>query len=133
MHSNLVGGWPKSSNSVAGWLRNSLWVSSATVWLRNSLWVNFRLLAQVLPHLRDENLRAGFKSSGIVPLDENQVLKRLAGNPVAGGTKATTGGDGTDVVMVLNQACLSLLQDHMGVGPSTKKAPPARGKKSHSW
>jgi len=85
-----------------------------------------RLLAQVLPHMKSENLISGFKASGIVPLDANPVLKQLVGNHDASESNIV----GPDMLVLLNAACLSLLEDYMGIGSRTGKAKAGpRGKK----
>ena len=80
-----------------------------------------RLLARVFAQLENKNLVAGFKASGIVPLDINQVINRIAG----GSREKGTG----NVNYILNEACLTLLRDHCGVGPRSTKKPSRRGKK----
>ena len=83
-----------------------------------------RLLARVFAVLDGKNLVAGFKASGIVPLESNEVIKRLPG-----GNSVSTEIGGVEMLNVLNEACLSILRDHCGVGPSTSKVKGRRGKK----
>ena len=85
-----------------------------------------RLLSRVFSFLKNSNLLAGFKASGIVPFDSSEVLKRLPGG---GGNSTSTDISGEDIVNVLNEACLKLLQEHCGVGASKRKPTNLRGKK----
>jgi len=73
-----------------------------------------RLLARLFAYLEGKNLVAGFKASGIVPLDSSEVLKRLSGSSVC----SEVGG--AEMLKVLNESCLSLLRDHCGAGASSK-------------
>ena len=83
-----------------------------------------RLLARVFNILKGSNLVAGFKASGIVPFDSGEVLKRLPG-----GNSVSTVIGGEEMLKVLNEACLNILREHCGVGPSTSKATGCRGKR----
>ena len=79
-----------------------------------------RLLARAFAHVKGENLVAGFKASGIVPLNCDEVFKRLPGSKVI--------DDESDLTIRLSEAVLSLLKDHCGFGPATE-GKGKRGKK----
>ena len=85
-----------------------------------------RLLARVFVHLKGKNLEAGFRASGIVPLDISQVLRRLTG------VSQRRDIEHAEMIRVLSDSVVSLLQNHCGVGPvdSTPKKP--RGRKVSS-
>lgn len=82
-----------------------------------------RLLARVFVLLDGKNLVAGFKASGIVPLDSSEVIKRLTGSH----SKAND-LEGNAMIKVLNAACLTLLSEHIGLG-ARAKVTHNRGKK----
>ena len=103
-----------------------LWRAMLTQWRMESRSVGTipkesfpRLLARVFVHLKGKNLEAGFRASGIVPLDSSQVLCRLTG------VSQRRDMEHAEMVKVLNHSVLSLLQNHCGVGPidSTPKKP----------
>ena len=71
-----------------------------------------RLLARAFAHVKGENLVAGFKASGIVPLNCDEVFKRLPGSKVI--------DDESDMTIRLSEAVLSLLKDQCGFGPATE-------------
>lgn len=77
------------------------------------------LLRKLESRLKSENLIAGFRATGIWPLDRDEVLKRLPG------TNQDIGG--TAVHEVFNDAVIDILQKHCG--PSTSGVSRARGKK----
>ena len=77
------------------------------------------LLRKLESRLKSENLIAGFRATGIWPLDRDEVLKRLPG------TNQDIGG--TAVYEVFNDAVIDILQKHCG--PSTSGVSRARGKK----
>ena len=109
----------------------TLWRATLSRWREESRFAGTipketfpRLLARVFAVLEDKNLVAGFKACGIVPLDREQVIKRLPGE---NSVKSVIGD--VEIQNVLNEACLSVLRDHCGVGPCTSKAKGRRGKK----
>ena len=77
------------------------------------------LLRKLESRLKSENLIAGFRATGIWPLNRDEVLKRLPG------TNQDIGG--TAVYEVFNDAVIDILQKHCG--PSTSGVSRARGKK----
>ena len=66
------------------------------------------LLSRVYRQLKGSNLIAGFKASGIVPLDSRPVLKHLVG-------PQTVDPQGQEMVNVLNEACMKLLSESLGL------------------
>ena len=107
-----------------------LWRAMLIVWRTESRSIGTipketfpRLLARVFAHVKGKNLVAGFKASGIVPLDSEKVLKQLTG------TSSTMELGAKDMFDVLNEACLNLLRDYCGVGTTSGKVKARRGKK----
>ena len=79
------------------------------------------LLKSLCDRLSADNLVAGFRASGIFPLDRKEVLKRLPqGNQDPGGASTSE---------ILNDSVLELLQDHCGMGKKTQKRSNKRGYK----
>ena len=87
-----------------------------------------KLLARAYAHVKGDNLVSGFKASGIVPLDSNQVFKRLPGCKAGSKVSKSSKVDESQMTIWLNEAVLTLLKDHCGFGPPTEGKGP-RGKK----
>ena len=79
------------------------------------------LLSRLCSNLTPSHLQSGFRSSGIYPLDRNEVLKRLAGQ------KGKRGDVGVDV---LNASVIDLLKRRCA--PLAAKSKSYRGKKQKS-
>ena len=69
------------------------------------------LLSKLVDTLRPEHLSSGFKASGIYPMDNSQVLKRLPGFNKDPGDNAT----------IFNDSVMELLKDHCARTPSTAR------------
>ena len=73
-------------------------------------------------NLRSENLVAGFRGSGLCPLDRTQVPKKIPG------TNRDPGVPETNVV--LNESVMQILRTHCGIGVElTRRKSSKRGKK----
>ena len=75
------------------------------------------LLHKLVDTLRPEHLTSGFKASGIYPMDNSQVLKRLPG----------FNKDPGDNAIIFNDSVMELLQDHCARTPSSDRK--VRGRK----
>jgi len=104
-----------------------VWKTVLEQW-RNESRIKAEIPKSVLPslqqrlwrNLNSDHLIAGFRASGIYPLDEMQVLKRLPG-----GNKES---DNTGNVTILNESCIKLLKENLGVG-AEKTPTRKRGRK----
>ena len=80
-----------------------------------------KLLNRAFIQLKIEHLVAGFRGCGIVPVNKEEVLKRLPGK-----SKDT---ENEDSIKILSESCLSLLKEHCGIGLPEKSKWKKRGKK----
>ena len=78
------------------------------------------LLNSLMLRLKPENLIAGFRATGIFPLDRNEVLKRM---PSADVSLESVDHD------VFNEAVMSVLKENCGVGDKSKRKQTKRGPK----
>ena len=77
------------------------------------------LLSELMTRLKSSNLIAGFRASGIHPINRNEVLKRIPSSNQA-----------EDVnLQVLNDSVLQVLEENCGVGKQTKSMNKKRGRK----
>ena len=65
------------------------------------------MFKQVRANLRSENLVAGFRSSGICPIDCNQMLKKIPG--------ANRDSGGPETNSERNESVKALLRSHCGI------------------
>ena len=78
-----------------------------------------QLLCRVFKQLKPANLIAGFKATGIHPLNSQPVLKHLAGSSPE---------DPADLNVILSDACVQLLSESLAQSTAGQKRP-KRGKK----
>ena len=71
------------------------------------------MFKQVRANLRSENLVAGFRSSGICPIDCNQMLKKIPG--------ANRGSGGPETNSERNESVKALLRSHCGIAVEQRK------------
>ena len=77
------------------------------------------MLRKLMQRLKPSNLIAGFKATGICPLNSNEVLKRLPDEAA----------DNTFNESVFNDSVLKVLRENCGVGLEGKRKQSKRGKK----
>ena len=87
------------------------------------------LLGRVCKQLVPANLVAGFKASGISPLDSSQVISRLAGGNSVAGREDPRDIGGAGMVDILNEAVVSLLRGYLGISEDPPAKRKGRGKK----
>ena len=77
------------------------------------------LLSKLMNRLKSSDLVAGFRASGIHPLNRNEVLKRILSSMQV-----------EDInLQVLNDSVLQVLEENCGVGRQTKSSNRKRGRK----
>ena len=77
------------------------------------------LLSKLLNRLKSSDLVAGFRASGIHPLNRNEVLKRILSSMQV-----------EDInLQVLNDSVLQVLEENCGVGRQTKSSNRKHGRK----